>query len=335
MTKQWVISAFTLVSWHNGQMEIKSLTSGAVISNPDTRLLALVHTFSQPHTIEEVIFASEDPEKWVQANSERLIKARILISVTEGKQESSHPWAWSALAYHQQSRRLGFHKTVKSMVATPRELVPTNWIPLPTGFVKRGREFTDVLEARKSSRAWSSIPISMETFSSFLWISARNRDPLDENHRKSQISRPYPSGGGVYSLELFIVLAENAVEGSRAGLYKYLPDNHGLYSVTERYADFFPFIEAAGSSAGSESPPVVILITSRFADQSAIYGDLAYSLILKEVGCLFQNFYLVGEYLHLKCCALGGGTPNDLLARLCNTNKVDNPLVGEFMLGMS
>ena len=306
-----------------------------MLSTSDIGLLRLIHAFTQPQTIEEVILASEDLEKRARTDIDRLIKARVLIPAVEGKEEARHPWDWSALAYHQQSRKPGFQKAPGHMVSETMELSSTNWIPLTKGFIKKAREFTDVLEARRSGRTWSNIPISMATFSSFIWISARNRDSLDTPLEKNQVSRPYPSGGGIYSLELYMVLAENAVEGISAGLYKYLPDHHGLYSITERHADFLPFLEAAGSSAGSESPPVVILLTSRFANQSAAYGDLAYSLILKEVGCLFQTFYLAGEYLHLKCCALGGGAPNALLARLCNTNEVDSPLVGEFMLGHS
>ena len=46
--------------------------------------------------------------------------------------------------------------------------------------------------------------------------------------------------------------------------------------------------------------------------QSETYGSLAYSLVLKEVGCLFQTLYLVGEYLELAPCALGGGTSGAL-----------------------
>jgi hypothetical protein len=42
---------------------------------------------------------------------------------------------------------------------------------------------------------------------------------------------------------------------------------------------------------------VVVVVTSRFARQSERYGDLAYSLVLKEVGGLFQTLYLVAEYL--------------------------------------
>jgi hypothetical protein len=51
------------------------------------------------------------------------------------------------------------------------------------------------------------------------------------------------------------------------------------------------------------------------------------------MSALFQTLYLVAEYLELVPCALGGGTPNELLARLCNTTELEEPVVGEFMVG--
>ena len=51
-----------------------------------------------------------------------------------------------------------------------------------------------------------------------------------------------------------------------------------------------------------------LVVTSRYARQAEPYGTLAYGLVLKEVGGLFQTLYLVGEYLELAPCALGGGT---------------------------
>jgi oxazoline/thiazoline dehydrogenase len=76
-----------------------------------------------------------------------------------------------------------------------------------------------------------------------------------------------------------------------------------------------------------------VVVTSRFARQSETYGDLAYSLVLKEVGALLQTLYLVAEDLGLAVCALGGRSPGDLLARLCGTTELDEPVVGEVMLG--
>ena len=78
---------------------------------------------------------------------------------------------------------------------------------------------------------------------------------------------------------------------------------------------------------------MAIIITSRYARQSEEYTRLAYTLVLKEVGCLFQTFYLVAELLGLAACALGGGTPPGPLAELCRTTELVEPVVGELAIG--
>jgi SagB-type dehydrogenase family enzyme len=170
-------------------------------------------------------------------------------------------------------------------------------------------------------------------FSRFLWLSARNRSIWNVGTRDEYISRPYPSGGAAYSLEIYPVIGPEAVESIDGGLYRYLPQCHSLEPVTSEDADYLPFLETAGQSAGVTAPPIVLIITSRFARQSENYGKLAYSLILKEVGCLFQTLYLVAEHLGLGGCALGGGTSGARLAHLCNTTELAEPIVGEFMVG--
>jgi len=205
-------------------------------------------------------------------------------------------------------------------------------VPLNRGAAE-ARDLAAILDQRRSSRSWPEISISFDTFSLFFWLSARNRLCLREEIEASRVSRPYPSGGGAYTLDIYSVLAQNAVESLAGGLYKYLPGQHALETITTNAADVLPFLHAAGKSAGTIPPPIALVMTSHYSRQSRVYENLAFSLVLKEVGCLFQTFYLVGGYLGLSTCALGGGAPTGLLARICNTDELEYPIVGEFMLG--
>jgi SagB-type dehydrogenase family enzyme len=172
--------------------------------------------------------------------------------------------------------------------------------------------------------------MTFTAFSNFLALCARDRESPEDT---PFISRPYPSGGGIYSLEIYPVLAEQAVESISSGLYRYLPESHRLQKLPAAGAICSSYLESAGASAVAAPPPIVLLITSHFAAQAAIYGGLAYSLILKEVGSLFQTMYLAAEHLHLSGCALGGGISGSRLTRICGTSELAEPLVGEFLLG--
>jgi SagB-type dehydrogenase family enzyme len=164
-------------------------------------------------------------------------------------------------------------------------------------------------------------------------MSARNRELAINHLGGSFVTRPYPSGGATYSLELYPVLAPKCVESIQAGVYRYLPEAHALELLSRNPSGYLPVLEAAGYSAGSSVPPGVFVITSRFAKVRNVYDHLAYSLVLKEVGALYQTLYLVAEYLELAACALGGGTPDDLFTSHCSLSKLEEPVVGEFMFG--
>jgi predicted ribosomally synthesized peptide with nif11-like leader len=55
------------------------------------------------------------------------------------------------------------------------------------------------------------------------------------------VSRAYPSGGAAYSLELYPVCANDAVDTLSLGVYRYLPQEHALELVSAFSADSHPF----------------------------------------------------------------------------------------------
>lgn len=257
----------------------------------------------------------------------------MLDSPRRSASDDAPGWEPAALAFHRVSRSPRCVPRVPPQtgpVAPRRSGTP---ILLERGPTAAGGRLVDVLDARRSRRTWPRRPVDRQTFARLLWTSARNRASIADGAARGFVERPYPSGGAAYSLELYPVLAEGAVEALRAGVYGYLPDVHGLDSLTHDESAYRPFLDAAGRSAGSESPPIVIVVTSRFARQSETYGDLAYSLVLKEVGALMQTLYLAAEDLGLAACALGGGSPDALLARLCGATELAEPVVGELMIG--
>ena len=62
------------------------------------------------------------------------------------------------------------------------------------------------------------------------------------------------------------------------------------------------------------------------------YEGVAYALILKHVGVLYQTFYLVATAMGLAPCGLGGGD-SDLFARAAGLDYASETSVGEFIVG--
>lgn len=77
---------------------------------------------------------------------------------------------------------------------------------------------------------------------------------------------------------------------------------------------------------------MLLVITARFGRLFWKYRSVAYAVVLKHIGVLYQNLYLVATNMGLAPCALGGGD-SDVFAKATGLNYVEESSVGEFMLG--
>jgi SagB-type dehydrogenase family enzyme len=144
-------------------------------------------------------------------------------------------------------------------------------------------------------------------------------------------SRPYPSAGSSYELELYLTV--NTCEGLARGFYHYDAERHALVPIPARPHDMEAQLSAASFGMDAPSPPqILVTIAARFNRIAWKYSAIAYSLILKDVGVLLQTLYLAATDLGLGGCAIG--TSNiDLFARMTGQPFHGEGPVGQFALG--
>jgi SagB-type dehydrogenase family enzyme len=328
MPQRYVISQFTIVSWRDGDVQVTSPMTGTTLTC-DASVLAVLSSFAVPRTIDDVIAGGSSGADGVAALLQEWITAAVLVDADAPEPAALHSWDRDSLALHMSSR---YRKWRKNPAATTPAVAPRRSeqaIPLASGSGSGGA-LAALLDARRSRRTWANRPIPFQTFSDLFQMCARNR----ATGREAHVSRPYPSGGARYSLELYPILANDAVDTLLPGVYRYLPEVHALEVVAPSGTESRSVLVAAGRAAATTPPPVAIVITSRYARQGEQYTTLAYTLVLKEVGCLFQALYLAAESLGLAACALGRNTPFGVLARLCNTTEIEEPVVGELAIGL-
>jgi SagB-type dehydrogenase family enzyme len=195
----------------------------------------------------------------------------------------------------------------------------------------------DVLERRRSVRRHGREPVSLHQLGEFLDRTARVRRVIARDEANGiayeATERPYPSGGSTYDLELYVVASRCA--GLRPGVYHYEADRHRLVTVSppSRLSD--AVLGEARTAAGmTDSPQILIVVTSRFARVSWKYQAIAYALTLKAVGALYQTMYLTATAMGLAPCAIGTGDAA-VMARILDTDYVTESSVGEFLLGSS
>src|SRR5581483_7315383 len=121
------------------------------------------------------------------------------------------------------------------------------------------------------------------------------------------VSRPYPSGGALYELEFYI--AVRACDGISPGLYYYDGQQHRLVRLREQTVEVEQLLADAAGSADipTECVHVLIILAARFQRLAWKYASIAYALILKHVGVVYQTMYLTATAMDLAPCALGSG----------------------------
>ena len=198
--------------------------------------------------------------------------------------------------------------------------------------------FARLLRERHSIRDFDDeYPLTLAELAQFLEITARvlsewrSGANFDGGPEVTYSTRPYPSAGSAYELELY--LAVSNCEGLAHGFYHYDAGGHALVAIDASSQQLQALTTAAAFAMDAPGPPqVLITIAARFGRISWKYSSIAYSLILKDVGTLIQTFYLAATDMGLGGCAIGI-TNIDLFAKMTKLEfHVESP-VGQFALG--
>ena len=196
-----------------------------------------------------------------------------------------------------------------------------------------------VMGHRRSVREYGPWPLSARQLGEFLYRVARSEHEQDmviqTPHGPMPMTiapRPYPSGGALYELEFYAAIA--CCEGLDRGLYYYEPRGHGLIRIDQTSAELTGLFADAADSAGisKDTVQVLLILTARVPRLSWKYASIAYALILKHVGVVYQSMYLAATAMGLAPCALGCGN-SDAFARAAAVDYYDETSVGEFLLG--
>lgn len=192
----------------------------------------------------------------------------------------------------------------------------------------------DILEERKSICEYGDSSIDLDNLSFFLYNCARIKKIFNTNTRLGTLTlRPYPSGGARYPLEIYPV--NNKITGLQKGIYYYDPLKHQLVLLkrNSRYQKRFnKYLMEVQKPRINREPDVVFIITAVFARTMWKYENIGMSLIMNELGCLYQTMYLVATEMNFAPCPLGG-TYETIVRDWLDLNWFDESHVGTFMLG--
>lgn len=175
----------------------------------------------------------------------------------------------------------------------------------------------------KPTSELGSTALSLETLSEMLFYTS------GITGKGTALSRPYPSIGSRYPLEIYpIVLKGLDVE---AGIYHYNVKRHTL-ELLERGDFTSQLVECVQTPENIGNACLIILVTAVFKRSELLFGDRGYRYVLLEAGYLAQNFFLTSTSLGLNCLFIGEFI-DDGLNTLLDLDGVRESVIDVIVLG--
>ncbi len=189
---------------------------------------------------------------------------------------------------------------------------------LPEQKTKGPLSLEEILASRRTRRDFQAKPLLLEEFAQLLW-SAQGVTGADGTLRSA------PSGGALYPLDVYAVVGEASVQGLNAGVYRYLPSQHGLEQVasTDLRADM---AQACLGQTWMAGAPVSLVLTAEYGRIERKYGARGRRYALIEVGHAGQNIFLQAEALGLGA-GIVGAFDDAGLAKALHLPRAHEPLI--------
>lgn len=347
-TQRYQLSRFACLRREGHDTVVECPLGHARLVLHDARAASLVALLSQAHTAAELVALLPGlDEPTVAAFITLLHNARAASAVdADGAlPEDAHAplqqWEFHDLLFHSRSRAGRHDAPIGASFRWASQVRPLPAVKPPMSTQRFTLEppqetlnmpFVEVIEARRSQRQAGATPLRVAQLSALLYHAARIKSIHEPDPAQAQAyaatQRPSASGGAMHALELY--LSVTRCEGLAPGFYHYDPLAHALEHLAELGPDHHRLLQAACQATGTALPPdVLISMAARFQRDSWKYQSIAYALILKDLGALYQQLYLVATALQLAPCALGAGD-SDLFTKLSGTDYYAETTVGEF-----
>lgn len=230
------------------------------------------------------------------------------------------PAAWT---FHRGTARWSFTAppAAASRPSAGREHPRAPWTPLPPS-IEPTASLAAAVAGRVSCRAFTDAPLSLAQLGTLcrLGYGVTGRSgPFAERP-----DRPVPSGGGLYPLELSVLV--RAVSGLNPGVHHFVPAADGLEEITQTPLPA-PLIRYLFLGQGWAADAAAIIVLSAVTARSlGKYGDRGYRYLLFEAGHVMQNVNLTATAIGLGAVNLGGFFDDDLADLLGIDDEHEIPL---------
>ena len=167
---------------------------------------------------------------------------------------------------------------------------------LPAPAVKGAVSVEEALKSRRTVRRFAQRALDLKQVSQLLWATDGESEPRG--------LRTAPSAGATYPLEIYLVVGERGVRDLAPGVYRYLPQDHGLELHTKGEAR--PQVARASlHQVWMAEAPVMVVFAAQYRRCTNRYGQRGIMYTHMEVGHAAQNLFLQAEALGLGAGIVG------------------------------
>jgi SagB-type dehydrogenase family enzyme len=263
--------------------------------------------------------------------------------IPEDGSEQLRQWEFHDLFFHSRSRQGRHGNPVGGSCPFLGEILPLPGVKRPISAERvplhrpetgeRRADFFELAEMRRSLRIQGERPLGVKELGIFLHFVGGVREILPASPEKGYwyeaSLRPCAGSGAIHELEYYLTVAR--CDGLPPGLYRYDPLAHALERLEADEKQLEKLLKGAARAMRGARCDVLITLAARFQRVSWKYRSIAYSLLLKDVGAVFQQMYLAATALGLAPCALGAGDSDDF-AETAGLDYFSETSVGEFAL---
>lgn len=179
-------------------------------------------------------------------------------------------------------------------------------IQLPAPQLSSGVSVEEAMLNRRSVREFKDIALNLEEVSQVLWSAYGITEERSHPTFLRGGLRTAPSAGALYPLDIYLAIGN--VDGLKAGIYKYLSDQHAVELILE--GDIRnDLAKAALDQEFIEQAPVSLVFVAIYKRTTQKYGERGKErYVCMDLGHSAQNVYLQATALNLGTCAVGAFT---------------------------
>jgi len=206
-----------------------------------------------------------------------------------------------------------------------------NVIELPKP-IEINESFDKLVKNRKSTRQFIQYRLTREEISTFLYYTyGKTRKEIVYNEIPFD-HRTVPSAGGLYPLEIYLILLNSELE---SGVYHYRADLHALEFINEKFKtyDDIKYAFYLEYTIETENISAILIMTIFFERIMLKYGERGYRFAVMEAGFASQNLHLAIEALGLGMCMVGGYNDYKLENEILNINPNFESVINVAVIG--